>query len=66
MRCSLFERGVSLTNDLLHVKENIKWSSVTKRRNRYQFINEYLKLIFEEWIIKNPSTAASPISRNTI
>ena len=62
-RCILFERGVNLCDILLDAKENIKCLSVTKT---ISVINESLKLIIEEWIIKYTFVVVSPISRDAI
>ena len=37
-----------------------------KRRKRYPLINDSLKILIQNWIIKHPSVIASPIAKNTI
>ena len=54
---SSIEKGVSLRDN---------WSSVTKRRRKYSLVNESLKIMFEEKIIKHLCVVVSPISIDTI
>ena len=65
-RYRLFGKCDEIGKDLVNKKGNVKWSSVSKRRKRYPFINDSLKILIQNWIIKHPSVVASPIAKGTI
>ena len=47
-------------------KGNVKWSSVSERKRRYPLINDSLKIMIQEWIIKHLSVVVYPITKDTI
>ena len=65
-RYRLFSKYNTIREQLINNKGNVKWLSVSKRKGRYPLINESLKTVIQEWIIKHPSVVASPIVKDTI
>ena len=65
-RYRLFSKCDEIRKDLVNKKGNVKLLSVSKRRKRYPLINDSLKILIHNWIIKHPSVVASPIAKDTI
>ena len=65
-RYRLFSKCDEIRKYLVNKKGNVKWSSVSKRRKRYSLINDSLKILIQNRIIKHPSVVASPIAKYTI
>ena len=64
-RYRLFSKFDDIRKDLINKKGNVKWSSISKRRKGYPLINDSLKILIQNWIIKHPSAVVSPIVKDT-